>query len=229
MTTPKKTYTFILLLAISLLSTLPVNAQKKMVKTEPAKADSSAFISNVAISVDLAGAVQRWVSSSGQYEAALRVNIKGRYFPIIELGIGQADKEDDVTHVRYKTSAPYGRLGIDFNLLKNKHDDYRFYVGARYGFTSFKYNIEPLTITDPSWGGETTYEATDVKCYYHWMEAVAGIDVKIVRPVRLGWSIRYRRRLTHDHNPVGTPWYVPGFGKGESSHIAATFNLIFEL
>ena len=117
MTPAKKTYIFILLLAISLL---PACAQKKMVKTEPVKADSSAFISNVAISVDLAGAVQRWVSSYGQYEAALRVNIKGRYFPIIELGIGQADNEDDVTNVRYKTSAPFGRIGIDFNLLKNK-------------------------------------------------------------------------------------------------------------
>lgn len=225
MTPAKKTYIFISLLAISLL---PACAQKKMVKTEPAVADSSAFISNVAVSVDLAGAVQRWVSTYGQYEAALRLNIKGRYFPIIELGIGQADNEDDVTHIRYKTSAPFGRIGIDFNLLKNKHDAYRFYVGARYGYTSFKYDLEPIIITDPSWGGETTYQTSDVKCYYHWMEAVAGIDVKIARPIRLGWSIRYRKRIAHDHNPVGDPWYVPGYGRGDSSHLAGTFNLIVE-
>ncbi len=226
MTLPKKTYISILLLAISLL---PACAQKKMAKTEAVKADSSAFITNVAVSVDLAGAVQRWVSSYGQYEAALRLNIKGRYFPIIELGIGQADNEDDVTNVRYKTSAPFGRIGIDFNLLKNKHDDYRLYVGARYGYTSFKYDVESAPITDPTWGGQAPYEVHDVKCYYHWLEAVAGIDVKIARPVRLGWSIRYRRRLAHDDNPVGNPWYVPGFGRGESAHIAGTFNLIFEL
>ena len=60
------------------------------------------------------------------------------------------------------------------------------------------------------------------------MEAVAGIDVKIARPIRLGWSIRYRKRIAHDHNPVGDPWYVPGYGRGDSSHLAGTFNLIVE-
>lgn len=225
----KKTYTSILLtVAISLLSCLPVQAQKKM-KAEPETGDTIATFQGLAVSVDAYGAVQRWVSSYGQYEAALRANIKGRYFPVIEFGIGQANEENDVTAIRYKTSAPYGRIGIDFNLLKNKLDDYRFYAGARYAYTSFKYDMDSPDVKDPVWGNEIPYQAHDVKCFYHWAEFLAGIDVKIAGPFRMGWSVRYRRRLVHDHNDIGEPWYVPGFGRADSSNINGTFNLIFEL
>ena len=44
------------------------------------------------------------------------------------IAIGKADHTDDGTNVRYKTSAPYGRIGIDFNLLKNKHDSPFYYM-----------------------------------------------------------------------------------------------------
>lgn len=54
----------------------------------------------------------------GQYEAALRINLKDRYFPIVELGIGKADHNDDATDITYNTSAPYAKIGVDFNLLK---------------------------------------------------------------------------------------------------------------
>ena len=42
------------------------------------------------------GAGQRVLSDYGQYEASLRLNLRGRYFPVVELGIGEADA-DDVT------------------------------------------------------------------------------------------------------------------------------------
>lgn len=67
----------------------------------------------------------------------------------------------------------FGRVGIDFNVMKNKHDLYRVLVGARYGYTSFNYDIGPLVIDDPVWRTKDTYEATDQKCSYGWFEAVA--------------------------------------------------------
>ena len=61
------------------------------------------------------------------------------------------------------------------------------------------------------------------------MEFVAGIDAKIWKMVRLGWSVRYKRRLSNKDPEIGKPWYVPGYGKEGGSRIGASFNLIFEL
>lgn len=184
----------------------------------------------VAVSVDLVGPLMYAVGDYGQAEAALRVNLKDRYFPIVELGYGKADAEDDVTRLKYKTSAPYGRLGIDFNLMKNKHDIYRIYAGGRYGYTSYKFDVEgPDDVTDPVWGGKTKYEAKDVKATYGWGELVFGIDAKLWGPLRMGWSVRYRHRLHHDDGWTGNTWYVPGYGKQGNSRLGGTFNVTLEL
>lgn len=181
------------------------------------------------VKTDVMGVVQRAVSSYGQYEAGLRINLKDKYFPVIELGYGTADENNVVTQTKYKTSAPYGRIGIDFNVMKNKHDIYRVYAGLRYAYTNFKFDIEHAPLTDPVWGGDTPFSGYDVKAHYHWAEALFGIDAKIVGPVRLGWTVRYRRRLAHDDGDFGNVWYVPGYGKQGSTRMGATFEILFEL
>jgi len=169
------------------------------------------------------------LSSYGQYEAALRVNLRDRYFPIAELGIGVTDHVDDGTQTSYKTRAPYGRIGLDFNMMKNKHDIYRLYGGVRYGYTNFKYDLHNPDVTDPVWGDKVSYEARDVKCYYHWVELVFGVDATIWGPIHLGWSVRYRNRVACDEGMLGRCWYVPGFGKSGKSTLGGTLNVIFEL
>lgn len=181
------------------------------------------------VKADLMGVVQRAVSSYGQYEAGLRLNLKDKYFPVVELGYGTADENNDVTQTHYKTSAPYGRIGLDFNVMKNKHDIYRLYAGLRYAYTSFKFDVDHAPLIDPVWGGETPFMGHDIKAHYHWAEAVVGIDAKIAGPVRLGWTVRYRRRLAHDDGELGNAWYVPGFGKQGGSRIGGSFEIIIEL
>ena len=123
------------------------------------------------------------VSDYGQYEAALHLNLRDRYFPVVEVGYGKADHTEENTQMSYKTSAPFFRAGMDFNVLKNKHDIYRLYVGARYAFTSYKYDLASPGVADPVWGGVTPYEVKGAKCNYHWLEAALGVDVKLVGPL----------------------------------------------
>ena len=191
--------------------------------------DSVPLFCGFAVSADLVGPVQMLIGDYGQYEAALRINLKDRYFPIVELGIGKADHDDDVTNIKYKTSAPYFKIGADFNLLKNKHDVYRLYAGARYAFTSYKYDLSHTGMKDPVWGNTAPYEAEGVKCSCQWLEAVIGVDAKMFGPVHLGWSLRYRSRLSHDDGALGNSWYVPGFGKSGGSNIGGTFNVIIDI
>ena len=201
-------------------------AQKKVIAETP---DTIPLFRGMAVSVDAFGLGQILLSDYGQYEAALRMNLKDKYFPIIELGYGKANTTDEGTNINFKTSAPYGRIGMDWNLLKNKHDIYRLYGGARYAFTSYKFDVKGPDMIDPVWGTTTPYEAHDVSCNYHWLEAVFGVDAKIWGPIRMGWSVRYKRRLFRNDGDIGNTWYVPGFGRQGSSRFGGTFNITYEL
>lgn len=212
-----------------MINNIQISAQQKGKHIAETPSDTIPLFRGVALSADLAGIAQMTFSDYGQYEAALRINLKDKYFPIIELGYGKADAENVISKLSYKTSAPYGRIGIDFNLMKNKHDIYRIYGGFRYAYTSFKFDVEGHDITDPVWGDHIKYSAKDVKANYHWLEAVFGLDAKIWGPIRLGWSFRYKRRLIHDDGNIGNTWYVPGYGKQGGTRLGGTFNVAFEL
>ena len=189
--TPKRISSFISRIAtISLFLLLPathVAAQNKpktpnkpKTQTAVAEKDTIAFFRGIAVSADLVGAAERALSDYGQFEAALRINLRDKYFPVIELGYGSADADDPSTRLAYKTSAPYGRIGLDINIAKNKHDDYRIYAGARYALTYYKFDVIGEGLKDPVWGDDVRFEAHDVEANCHWLEAVFGVDAKIV-------------------------------------------------
>lgn len=229
----KSIFTSILIALGSLLALLPLPAQaqkggtkrKVVAKTTP---DSIPLFRGFAVGTDLIGMGQRLVADYGQYEACLILNLKDCYFPTIEVGYGQADKLSDATNIRYKTAAPYARVGCDYNVLRNKHDSYRLLVGARVAYTSFKYDISSPGVTDPVWGGHTEYAANDESCSMLWAEIVGRLDAAIAGPLRMGWSVRYRTRITNKQGEMGAPWYVPGFGKNGSTRLAATFHILLE-
>lgn len=228
MTLRAATFAFISSLAISLVAVAPAHAQHKEIVLNEEK-DSTAFFNGFAISADLVGMVQYAVSDYGQFESALRVNLLDRYFPIVEIGVGLANSYDVVTLLTYKTTAPYFRLGCDYNLAKNKHDIYRIFGGLRYAFTSFKFDVSHPGVKDNNFGGVTPFGAEGVKCTYHWAEAVLGVDAKLWGPLHLGWLARYRMRLSHSDLEFGNEWYVPGFGESGSSRLDFTFNVIIDI
>ena len=100
----KSIYLSISTLLISLaliLGASQVHAQKLKIEVLP---DSVPFFRGLSVGADLFGVIQRQVSDYGQYEANLRVNLKDKYFPVFELGIGDADHKDDaVTGISVNT------------------------------------------------------------------------------------------------------------------------------
>lgn len=227
MTHQLRTYLFVLTAAISLFAFCQdVNAQGRD-KKDMAEVDSTELFRGISLSYDLAGTVMRLVSDYGQFEGALRVNLKDRYFPIIELGLGDAKHtEDVVTHIESTVRAPYGRIGCDLNMAKDKHDKYRIMLGARYALTSFKTKAHG-DITDPYWGGRVPY-SYESKCTYHWAEFLFSVDAQIWGPVRMGWSFRYKAKLSSSDDGIGDLWYIPGYGKN-GDRLGGTFNITFEL
>lgn len=212
---------YISALTISLALTLNAMAQ-----TQEEASRKGKWLTGVEVSADVVGPAMLAFGSYGQYEAALRLNLRGKYFPVVEVGIGKSDHEDDGTQLHYTTSAPYFKAGCDFNILRNKNDIYRVYFGLRYAFTSFEYDLEHPGIEDPVWGGVSEYSVLGSECSYHWAEMLFGVQAKISGPVHLGWSLRYRSRLSADEGVIEKAWYVPGFGKSKRTNFGGTFNII---
>ena len=212
-----------------LLLTLALSAQAQA-KVFSLEKDSIPFFRGFAVSFDLVGPAMLALSDHGEYEGALRINLHDQWFPIFEMGLGRANHEDDeVTGITYKTTAPYFRIGMDWNVLKKKHGPNRMYAGFRYAFTSFNVDSIRENLPDPVWLSQTGFGIKDLSCVMHWAEIVFGIDAKIIGPLHLGWSVRYKRPLYHKNGDIGNIWYVPGFGTGSDDQLAANFNVIIDI
>ena len=164
------------------------------------------FFESISVGIDLLGPGMRYFSDQGDYQAYAQLNIKGKFLPAIEAGYGTADKSDITTKIDYKAKGTFFRIGCDYNILKNKHDDYRLMVGLRYGFSSFNYDT-----TGPVDSLMTEFTTTHETATMHWAEVCFGVDAKVWGPLHMGWSVRYRRRLKCS-DYINDPQYAPGYG-----------------
>lgn len=221
--------TYISKLTVSLLLLMmaqSLSAQKHI----KAEKDSIAFFRGFAVSFDLVGPARIMLSDYGEYEGALRINLHDQWFPIFEVGVGHAKhNKDDITGLYYKTTAPYFRIGMDWNIMKKKHEPYRIFAGFRYAFTTYKCDIINDEMKDPVWRTKSYFGVEGMSCQQHWLEAVFGIDARIMGPFHLGWNIRYKRRLYHKEGNIGNSWYVPGFGLNDTDNMSANFNVIIDI
>ena len=184
----------------------------------------------VAVEADLAGPVMKAVGSRfAQMEVGARLNFRDHYFPIFEMGIGESDREGQEIGNRFKTRAPYFRVGMDYN-FNRKHNGNRLMLGVRYAFSSFKYDFRNPDFEDPVWGSAQRGLVLDgQRGRAQWAEFVAGCETKLWSFIRLGWTIRFKARIHQSVSDFGEPYYTPGFGKNGSSTFGGTVNLIFDV
>ena len=207
--------------------------QKKDKETLKAAYQTTPFYQGTSIGVEVAGAAGYALGSDIlSSEVKLEANIKNPYMPVVEIGYGKTDATNDDTQMHYKTSAPYFRVGMDYNVFYLKpYLPGHLYVGGRYAMSSFTYDVDGPIMSDPNYGGHITsnYAYTGQKSMAKWLEAVVGIKVKIYKRFCMGWAVRYKIRMKVDENENSTPWYVPGYGKNGSSSFNLTYNLTYDL
>lgn len=187
------------------------------------------FFCGVGVSVDLAGLVMLGVANYGSVEGALRLNFRNRWFPVVELGVGSSDHENENTELRFKTSSPYGRVGVDYNFARDLTTGNRVYGGVRLAYCSMKFDLTGPAIEDVFYGGETEYSFYDLESSTTWLEFLFGLEAKIWRWFHLGWNVRYKRRLSQDSPELGKPWYVAGYGKNGGATFGAQFNIVVDI
>jgi hypothetical protein len=187
------------------------------------------LLEGISVSADLLGAIMYEVAHYGQLEGAVRFNLKGVYFPTVELGLGHSDYTNDATDLHYKTNSPYIRIGCDYNFVKDKRSGNRILAGLRYGFSKIKYDLSGPDLVDPVWGTSSPYSFKSLDANCSWLDLVFGLEAKIWDNFHIGWSIRYRIRTSQKKSNIGQAWYVPGYGKNDDHCFGGTFNLIFDI
>ena len=228
--TKRRLFTFISRLTVSLLLLVVGVEGTQAQKIFRMEKDSIPFFRGFALSFDLVGPAKLMLGDTGEYEGALRINLHDQWFPVFELGIGRANHQDDeVTGLTYKTTAPYFRLGMDWNIMKMKHEPYRIYAGFRYAYTNYSCDILCRGLEDATYKTKSDIVDEGISCYQHWLEGLIGIDATIYGPFHLGWTVRYKRRIFHKEGDIGNSWYVPGFGVNDLDNFGVNFNVIIDI
>ncbi len=175
-------------------------------------------------------------------EISAVVNLRNRYLPTLELGYGTTDTRNE-KEIQYKSSAPYFRIGMDYNTLYKKKHGNMLLVGLRYGASSFKFDVEAPGTTDPIYGGTAgnagtaepagesspRYAYQGMKGSMHWAEFNVGIRTHVWKALYMGWALRFKFKLSATVDEHGDPWYVPGFGKYGSSTLGVTYTITYKL
>lgn len=187
------------------------------------------LFSGLSVGYDLCGTVMALATSYGQYEGSVSVSLKNKYFPVVELGLGLSDYTHEDTHIHYKTSAPYARIGLDYNFLRNRRSGNRLLGGIRLAYTKYKFDLTAPGLTDPVYHTTRPFTFQGQNASLFWGELVGGLQTNIFKFLRLGWTIRLRIPLYEKAPAVGKAAYIPGFGKGSETLFGGTFNIIFDI
>ena len=188
------------------------------------------LLHGVTIGLDIWDPVMRLIGQDyGGASAWATVNLHNRFFPRFEMGLSQADITPDGMNFTFKSPmAPFFKIGCGYNIFYNSNPDYQLIFGANYGFTPFSYTIENVKLLSDYWPGETdlTFPKTSTTAGY--FELTAGIKVRIVKNISLGWTFKYHTVIHEGRSTVGKPIYIPGFGK-RGNPITGAFSVMYTL
>ena len=114
-------------------STSVANAADAVAEALGKKEEKKArFFNGFGVGADFVGLVQKITGSDwAQMEVLARMNIRERFFPVFELGLGEADHEGRDLDNHFHVRSPYFRLGCDYNIRYKHLDGYRFFIGLR--------------------------------------------------------------------------------------------------
>jgi hypothetical protein len=136
-----------------------------------------------------------------------------RYYLVAEYGTWSV--YDLIDNGLYTNDGTYYRIGVDVNFLKNDPDKNMFFLGGRFGHSSFTdeltytYEVPPF----PS----TTRHLTNRHVIGTWAEMTLGLKVKIWGWFWLGATGRLKFGLDLDGNGDLTSYDVVGYGRNFKS------------
>lgn len=158
------------------------------------------------------------------------IRLFSEFYGAIELGNEKKTQQSE--QINFTTTGSYLKLGFDYNLYENwKGMNNAIYLGMRIGNSFFKQKVneyEPYQINH-YWTTEIIKNSPEIReqdaLSARWLEFVAGIKVKMVNNLYMGFSIRLNRLMNDTRPDNFDNLYIPGFNKKTDENVwGAGFN-----
>jgi hypothetical protein len=149
------------------------------------------------------------------FEATADMHIKGNFFATAESGWLYVNLNWEDFH--YRQNGVYGKLGVDYNLLKSRrpYSNDIVYAGGRYGFSVFNHQADRVTVPGHFWDDATgTIPKNTMNA--HWLELLFGVKAEVLKNLYAGMTFRLKFIIVSPKDDYSTPYMIPGFGNGES-------------
>lgn len=173
----------------------------------------------------LDGVTKLFGQTYGNYEIAAALDLHNRFFPVWEVGIGYADNTPEGLNFTYRTHPSlYNRVGMNYNFGYNNDAMSFFYIGLRYGFSIFSYDIDNITMESSYWDETESLQIKGQHSWAHWGELLGGLRVQVYKNFYMGWTVRYRMVFGYKKNAASEPWFIPGLGP-KSSPFGFTYTI----
>ena len=183
--------------------------------TKPRSKPVYPLYNGVSVGLNFGDAVMMAVGDRfGSFDIHADVSLHNWFFPVVEAGIGFANATPEKNNFTYRVSPSfYAKVGLDYNFLYKSDPSYRIFLGLRAGFSSFRYRVEDISISDDYWGEtQPDMKVGPLSSTAWWGEALAGIRVRIVGGFSLGWTLRYKYPFSVASRQESRPWFIPGYG-----------------
>ena len=177
------------------------------------KNDSVPVYQGVSLKLDLAMPVIEAARSAGKiqdYEMAINVRLKNRFYPTLELGYALAKCGAD--GAQHKGHGGFARVGMDLAIVKKGATENNMLVGLRFGGAYQNYDLTNVRLQTDYWLSNPIdfYNQTRFDC---WGELVAGCQVYLWKGLHMGWYGRIKLLMTRSVAEGNVlPYYVPGLG-----------------
>jgi len=133
-----------------------------------------------------------------------------RYFFTVDYGYWATSQK--LGNGRYQNDGNYLRIGADVNFLLKDPDKNMFFIGLRYGLSSFRESVQYQNTPLYSGFGTITGDESNSNISGSWIEVTSGLRVKIVSGFWMGFTGRLK--IAPSTNGAGklVPYDMPGYG-----------------
>lgn len=132
------------------------------------------------------------------------------YRYLLSVEVGNWGKTITDSTFDYTNSGKYYRLGVDVDFLTKDADRNLFFIGFRYGHSTFSEDLD-FPVKDAYYGDQDLHYSNE-QLRLHWYEITTGLRVKMWKWLWMGYTAAYRFGLDLPKNTTLTPYDVPGYG-----------------
>ncbi|MFY0625194.1 MAG: hypothetical protein JXR07_02785 [Reichenbachiella sp.] len=132
------------------------------------------------------------------------------------------------TSFDYTSEGRFFRVGPQINFMKYEKSRTNIFFGLMYANSKLNDQIS-YTVPEGAWeANELSYSNNNFKA--QWFEANVGISVRIVGPLFLGYTIRFKLAKWMDTPEDLMPYSIPGFGPADkASNFGFNYYLTYRL